>query len=668
MGTKTQTIKPREWLTKHWPWLVVALAVALNLVVRVHLRHMPLERDEGEYAYAGQLMLQGVPPYRDASNMKLPGTYVAYALIMAAFGQTVGGIHIGVALFTSGSIILVFLIGKRLLDDITGAASAMSFAMLSLSPYVLGLSGHATHFVTFFALAGLYLMLCACPAVFVQGPRRSLRDMSMDGSDFASQVRRWYHSSPRSSGARPPIQPEPPGENEDEPDAAAPDSGRKSARETPEFGLGLLFASGLLLGLAFLMKQHGVFFALFGFGYLLIMGIATRWALASPARRAVFRVRNRGGVPPLPPPYSKLWIALGVFALGCTLPYLVTCLCMWIAGVFHQFWFWTTTYASKYASSMPLVNGPAMLKASLGFAVGPSLAIWLLPWFGALVMWWDERLDGTDHGAQTGRSMARRSKSSGQSAIRYPRFFLTVLFVTSFASASIGFYFRPHYFITWLPALALLSGLAVSRAIHLVRNDRTIELFLAVPILILASVALIGTMVGNGAIWFGSDLRAHHATYKSSIFFETQKAADYIRDHTEPSSRVAVLGSEPEIYFLARRRSATSYLYTYPLMERQPFALKMQKEMISEIETNRPEYVVYVHDNVSWSMTGESDPTILGWWEGYWASNLDLVVTLPVDEGVYDETQTSAEGWRSGAGGAGSSSRRLLVLKRRGGK
>jgi hypothetical protein len=38
-----------------------------------------LERDEGEYAYAGQLMLQGIPPYQLAYTMKLPGPFAAYA-------------------------------------------------------------------------------------------------------------------------------------------------------------------------------------------------------------------------------------------------------------------------------------------------------------------------------------------------------------------------------------------------------------------------------------------------------------------------------------------------------------------------------------------------------------------------------------------------------------
>ena len=52
-------------------------------VIRWRLASTPLERDEGEYAYAGQLILKGIPPYEFAYSMKLPGTYAAYAAIMA---------------------------------------------------------------------------------------------------------------------------------------------------------------------------------------------------------------------------------------------------------------------------------------------------------------------------------------------------------------------------------------------------------------------------------------------------------------------------------------------------------------------------------------------------------------------------------------------------------
>jgi len=50
--------------------LVVVAAVWLRLL------NFPLERDESKYAYAGQLMLQGSPPYQLAYNLKFPGTYL----------------------------------------------------------------------------------------------------------------------------------------------------------------------------------------------------------------------------------------------------------------------------------------------------------------------------------------------------------------------------------------------------------------------------------------------------------------------------------------------------------------------------------------------------------------------------------------------------------------
>ena len=60
--------------------------------------------------------------------------------------------------------------------------------------------------------------------------------------------------------------------------------------------------------------------------------------------------------------------------------------------------------------------------------------------------------------------------------------------------------------------------------------------------------------------------------------------ADYIKTNAPKGAEVAVLGSEPEIYFYSWRHSATGYIYMYPMMEQHAFALKMQEEMIGEIE------------------------------------------------------------------------------------
>src|SRR5262245_45938328 len=135
------------------------IVLGLVIAIRVRLLGIPLERDEGEYAYAGQLMLQGIPPYMLAYNMKFPGTYAAYALIMAIFGQTIVGIHLGLLLINAATILLIFLLGLRLIDSIAGIAAAMTCAVLSVSPSVFGFAAHATHFVMLPTLGGILLLL-----------------------------------------------------------------------------------------------------------------------------------------------------------------------------------------------------------------------------------------------------------------------------------------------------------------------------------------------------------------------------------------------------------------------------------------------------------------------------------------------------------------------------
>ena len=152
--------QPRR--SSFWQYAAILLVILLVAGLRFRLREFPLERDEGEYAYAGQLILQGIPPYQLAYNMKLPGTYAAYALIMAVFGETAAGIHFGLILANAASILLLFLIARRLFGAAAGVVAGATFGLLSIRPHLLGLAAHATHFVTLAALVSVYLLLRAC--------------------------------------------------------------------------------------------------------------------------------------------------------------------------------------------------------------------------------------------------------------------------------------------------------------------------------------------------------------------------------------------------------------------------------------------------------------------------------------------------------------------------
>jgi len=125
-------------------WTIVSLIVVLGIVatIRVRLLDLPLERDEGEFAYAAQLLLQGVSPFDWAYNamLKLPGTFVSYALSMAVVGQTAAGIHAGLLLVNLANSVLVFLLGRRIAGDGGGVVAAGIFALLALTPATLGLA------------------------------------------------------------------------------------------------------------------------------------------------------------------------------------------------------------------------------------------------------------------------------------------------------------------------------------------------------------------------------------------------------------------------------------------------------------------------------------------------------------------------------------------------
>ena len=497
----------RSW--PRWPWLIVLAAVLFAGAVRIRLLDLPLERDEGEYAYAGQLLLQGIPPYELAYNMKLPGTYVAYMAGMAVFGETPAGIHLTLLVAGSLTIIFVFLLARELAGIVAGMTAAVSYATMSISPTVLGLEAHATHFVVLFAVPAVWLLVRAGPA-----------------------PGRWR-----------------------------------------------IFFPGVLFGLAFVMKQQGLCFALFALTYL----AWTAWRHGE--------VFSRG--------FAERILAFGS---GLALPFLLTCLLLALAGVFGRFWFWTVSYARVYESMM-----------SWQFGVHE----YLLPHLRHIITegWWMLLAVGLPAAAWIRRLRAATA-------------FAIVFWLFSFVGTAAGLYFRGHYFILLLPAYAVLLGLAVTGLRDILPAKVLPDVVKSLPVIAFAMLLSWVIYYQEKPFFEWPAVRLSEQIYSLNPFTEAIYAAGQIRDHSAPDARVAVLGSEPEIYFYAHRHSATGYIYTYPLMERQPFALTMQHDMAREIESVRPEFMVSVPYSTSWSAETNLPHYLPDWFATYSASNYQKVAIV----------------------------------------
>ena len=468
---------------QRWIWVAVIAVLIFTGAIRLKLANIPLERDEGEYAYTGQLMLQGVPPYQGSYFMKLPGTHAMYALGMAIFGQTRGGIHRWLLVVNAASIVLIFLLGRKLADPAAGVIACAAYGVMSLCPCVLGPVAHATQFVVLFALAGMFVL---CKAV---ESRRAV----------------------------------------------------------------VYFLSGVLFGMALLMKQPAALFFAFG-------GLFIAWA----------EQRMR------PMRWSLLVRREIIFGCGAAVPFAVTCLILWRAGVFDRFWFWTVTCVRVYGTAVSLETGLKNLENYFLVNLDASMVLWFLAIAGTVCIWKDREAGAA-------------------------RVFVSALLIISAAAVSQGMVFSLHHFIMPLPALALGLGVGASSVRRLILKNKPDSPLAAMPARYMA-IALLVVVLGDGKFLFAMtpDDACRRMYYPGEAFVEIVPIADYIKSHTAPTDKIAVVGSEPEIYFYSGRRAATGYIYTYTLMVPGPFAKQMQQDMIKQVEDARPEFLVFVDMPNSW--------------------------------------------------------------------
>lgn len=526
-----------------WHFTVLFVVIVFFGAIRWRLAEIPLERDEGEYAYAGQLILEGIPPYQLAYNMKLPGSYAAFAAIMAVFGQTSRAIHVGLLLVSTTSIVLLYIVGARLFGRLAGIVAGTGYALLSTHQAVLGFAAHATHFVVLAVLTGLVLLLQA--------------------EDTEKTV--------------------------------------------------LFLFSGLAFGIAFLMKQPGILLGVFAFFYLAVRG----W-----------------------PKDKRQWAAwsrkMGAFLLAGLLPFALTCTLLYWAGVFHNFWFWTFSYARQYATTLPMQRGLSFLRTNFSDIVHVTPGLWLMALLGVPIAFWDP-------------------------SIRRHAGFVFGLLGFSCAAVCPGLYFRPHYFILLLPAVAIFIAIAVTSAARLAAKLPTPWLQ-AVPVIVFAAACCLAVH-DNAEVYFKlSPIEACRLFYFPNPFSEAEPVAAYVRQHTAPTDTVMVFGSEPEIYFYAHRHSASGYIYTYGLTEDQPYWSAMQKQMIREVEATQPAYVVFVNVKFSWVYTPMSPQVdaLSTWMDRYIADGFEEVGMVEVVE------PESHYFWGSEARGYRLPSHEIRIFKRKG--
>lgn len=119
----------------------------------------PLDCDEAAYAYIGHRILRGDVMYRDLTENKPPLGYWLYTLAVAAGGYRELTIRVMPVPFVVATIALSWWIALRLGGPGSACMAGGLFAILSTDPYLFGNGANLEHFINFFALASLALLL-----------------------------------------------------------------------------------------------------------------------------------------------------------------------------------------------------------------------------------------------------------------------------------------------------------------------------------------------------------------------------------------------------------------------------------------------------------------------------------------------------------------------------
>lgn len=251
------------------------------------------------------------------------------------------------------------------------------------------------------------------------------------------------------------------------------------------------------------------------------------------------------------------------FVLPLIISAALTCSYFALRGGFEDFYYWNVLFPSTYKASG--ITGPRLsvvvkhLMPSLLFPM--TVALFSLPWF------WS----------------CKRTLSG---------LFTLLLIPAAWCVVALPGKFFPHYFITMIPFLSIPAGIALA---HLSSVRKPVALFfLAVAIILLGF-----SIKENYRFYTVYPPETVSMKKYGSIFVSAVPVAKYLKEHTVPDDYIFQWGLEPEIYFLADRRSPVPYLTSVSVgWSKDPE--KARRALLEALLTKKPKYIVFQNEWGYW--------------------------------------------------------------------
>jgi len=451
-------------------------------MLRWRLLDVPLERDEGGYAYiAWQWANDGIP-YKDAFDQKPPVIFSLYWISHLIFGETTRGIHLFLSLWVTLTTLLLYKLTERLFRRGAALVSAAIFVVICIQPVVEGHSFNTEIAMLLPIILSFYLLI-----IWIE--------------------RRGHH---------------------------------------------LVFLSGVFSGIAFMTKQPAIINAIF-------LGLIILWECFKSSEKRIAKS-----------------IPITFFFVGFVSFPVIYGIYFWHLGVVNEFMAGSFFQGIEYIQTVEIKFVYSMMKQSLS-RIGSTYAVLLAAVLVASVYGFYKK----------------------------DKYFLIVFgwFLFSFSGVIAQKLFQGHYFLQVFPSCALIIGFLFCSLQKYF--ERGIFKYIAIVLISL----LIGTplLVNARSLFTDSPDKISRKIHNFNPFVESERIAEYIRANTDANETVLILGSEPQILYLAKRKSAIRYIFIYPLNRPYSNVIKKHELAWQEVKINNPAYIVIVYVPTSHSLTSKSE-------------------------------------------------------------
>ena len=341
----------------------------------------------------------------------------------------------------------------------------------------------------------------------------------------------------------------------------------------------LIALSGLFFSFAFEVKQTSFFLGLFA-GILLV--------------GKQFFEKDRD--------YKRIILSVLFFSLAVIIPVVLDLFIVWKRGGWEDFNYWFFDIRKEYSSVISFDQGIEYLKMTWPGMYNNYKFIWVVSAIGSLaifftsVKWW-------------------------------VKIGVLGFFVFGFLTVMPGNHYYGHYFLQWVPTVCVSAGaffFSLEEIIKTKLNLKAASRYIALGILVLASFSNISALK---KYYFNTNsTQLLRQVYGLNPFPESKVIADKLNTMMKPEDKLAVFGTEIQMYFYTNKISPSRFAGSGALLE---FPIKKadewQKEFINDVEKANPRFLVFYSHPISWLANPNVNNLIFPWFDKFSAEKYNLI-------------------------------------------